>query len=140
MKKAFVILMVAILFDISLGQQYRSSESQKSYRSYGKMFEQETEKEKTTLKEKAKEVSKMQELIALDKAVSPEEYIVGPGDIFGIDIIITENINIELAITPTGDLLIPSVGKINVNGLILKDAIELCKRKSMKSIQVPKSM
>jgi len=72
MKKAFVILMVAILFDISLGQQYRSSESQKSYRSYGKMFEQETEKEKTTLKEKAKEVSKMQELIALDKAVSPE--------------------------------------------------------------------
>jgi len=129
MKKAFVILMVAILFDISLGQQYRSSESQKSYRSYGKMFEQETEKEKTTLKEKAKEVSKMQELIALDKAVSPEEYIVGPGDIFGIDIIITENINIELAITPTGDLLIPSVGKINVNGLILKDAIELCKKK-----------
>jgi len=122
MKKAFIILMVVVFSNISLGQSLGQS--------FGKRFEKTTEKEETTPKEKAKEISTIpQEVIALDRAVSPEEYIVGPGDIFGVDIIITENINIELAITPTGDLLIPSVGKINVNGLILKDAIELCKKK-----------
>ncbi|HPC35690.1 MAG TPA: SLBB domain-containing protein [Candidatus Marinimicrobia bacterium] len=129
MKRAFIILMIFILFHISFGQQSKTSQLQKSYKSYGKMFEQETEKEKTDLKERAKEISLPQEIIALDKAISPDEYIVGPGDIFGVDIIITENINLELFVTPTGDLLIPSIGKINVNGLILKDAIELCKKK-----------
>jgi len=129
MKQIYVLLIIAILFSSSLGQAFKTSGSQKSYKSYGKMFEQGTEKEKSTTGEQLKEISIPREIVVLEKVISPKEYIVGPGDVFGIDIILTENINLELMVTPTGDILIPSIGKIKLSGLTLDKALSLSKEK-----------
>jgi protein involved in polysaccharide export with SLBB domain len=90
-----------------------------------RLFEQETEKEKALAMEHMGEIEVPKEVIVLEKVISPQEYIVGPGDVFEIDIILTKNINLELIVSPTGDILIPSIGKIKINGLTLEQAIEL---------------
>ena len=58
--------------------------------------------------------------IPLDAPINKEEYLVGPGDRFQINIISTDNIfTYSLVISPTGEILIPSVGIINVTGQTL---------------------
>lgn len=116
MKQIKSLILIVILFSSMFGQTYKS---------YGKMFQQETKKEDANTKGQMEEISMQKKIIILDKVISPEEYIVGPGDIFGVDIILTENITLELMVTPTGDILIPSIGKINLNGLTLEKACSL---------------
>ncbi len=65
---------------------------------------------------------------SLEGAISPDQYILGPGDELGISIIMGENLTIPIKITPTGDIFIPSVGLVNVSGLTLNTA-----RKKVKS-------
>ncbi len=61
----------------------------------------------------------------IDKAVDPEKYIVGPGDQFHINIISSnETFDHNLIISPTGTLLIPSVGIIDCNNMILSKLIK----------------
>ncbi len=65
-----------------------------------------------------------EESFALEEKIDPDEYILGPGDELGINILTSENITFPLKVTPTGDVFIPSVGVIHVNGLTLNRAIE----------------
>ena len=66
----------------------------------------------------------------IDKAISPKQYKVGPGDQIHINIISSnETFDYSLLISPTGELLIPSVGIINTNKLSLYDLIETIKNK-----------
>ena len=59
----------------------------------------------------------------LDKPVNPYQYIVGPGDQIRINIISSnEAFNYLLTVSPTGELLIPSVAIISVYGLTLNKA------------------
>lgn len=64
------------------------------------------------------------EVIALEKAIDPTAYVLGPGDEIGLNILTHETITISLVVTPTGDLFIPSVGVCHVAGLTLSEAIE----------------
>lgn len=64
----------------------------------------------------------IEETFALEKAIDPANYILGPGDELGLNILTSQNITWPLTITPTGDLFIPSVGIINVAGISLKEA------------------
>ena len=57
---------------------------------------------------------------SLERAISPDNYIMGPGDELGISIIMGENLTLQVKVTPTGDVFIPSVGLVNVAGLSLK--------------------
>ena len=59
---------------------------------------------------------------SLEGAISPNDYIMGPGDELGISIIMGENLAFPVKVTPTGDIFIPSVGLVNVAGLSLKSA------------------
>jgi len=65
---------------------------------------------------------KQKEIIS--EAINPENFIVGPGDIFMVDIV-TSNLvaQFELIISVTGDLIIPMVEKININGQSLDQAM-----------------
>jgi len=63
-----------------------------------------------------------QQIFSLETAINPDEYIVGPGDIFGINIITTQNFTFTLTVGPTGELLIPGVGVIDINGKSLLNA------------------
>ena len=62
----------------------------------------------------------------ISEAVNPNLFIVGPGDIFMVDIVTSNLVNqFELIISVTGDLIIPMVGKINLSQKSLSNAINL---------------
>ncbi len=71
---------------------------------------------------KSLDLDKYNVVASLEGAISPDQYILGPGDELGISIIMGENITIPIKITPTGDIFIPSVGLVNVSGLTLNTA------------------
>ncbi len=70
-------------------------------------------------------VNRDTEQFIVDMSVDPEKYFVGPGDQFHINIISSnETFDHNLIISPTGKLLIPSVGIINCNELSLSQLIK----------------
>ncbi|MBJ48002.1 MAG: hypothetical protein CMG59_02355 [Candidatus Marinimicrobia bacterium] len=65
----------------------------------------------------------------LSKTINPHDYIVGPGDSFSFSLISTNQIIKEiLIVSPTGDVLIPLVGKINVDKMSLVQAFTIIKK------------
>jgi len=58
----------------------------------------------------------------IEKSIDPNTYILGPGDLLGINIISTKNISLPIRINPVGEIMIQSVGILNVNGISLTDA------------------
>ena len=71
---------------------------------------------------KSLDLESYKDVASLESAISPNEYILGPGDELGISIIMGENLTLPTKITPTGDLFIPSVGLVNVSGQTLDEA------------------
>ena len=72
---------------------------------------------------------KRQERFVTDKIIDPDEYIVGPGDELHINIISSnETFDHSLVISPTGQLLIPSVGMVNCNKLKLSQLVKEIKK------------
>ena len=69
---------------------------------------------------KSLDLDKYNVIASLEGAISPNQYILGPGDELGISIIMGENLTIPIKITPTGDIFIPSVGLVNVSGLTIE--------------------
>jgi len=66
--------------------------------------------------------------IKVDKPINPEHYLVGPGDQFLVNIISSENVaNYTLSVSPTGEILIPSVGIVQINGQTLSSSIKKMK-------------
>ena len=66
--------------------------------------------------------------IKVDKPINPEQYLVGPGDQFLVNIISSENVaNYTLSVSPTGEILIPSVGIVQINGQTLSSSIKKMK-------------
>ncbi len=70
-------------------------------------------------------VQSFEETFSLEKAINPDEYILGPGDELGINILMGDNLTLPIMINPTGDVFIPSVGVVNVSGLTLNRGIEI---------------
>jgi len=61
----------------------------------------------------------------IDKPVSKRQYYIGPGDQIHINIMSSnETFDYSLLVSPTGELLIPSVGIINTNGLNLQELVD----------------
>jgi protein involved in polysaccharide export with SLBB domain len=60
----------------------------------------------------------------LDISVDPDQYIVGPGDQFGISFVSGDIGDIHCRVGLDGGLFIKSVGSIDVSGLTLGEAIE----------------
>ena len=71
------------------------------------------------------DVLDIEEFIPLENPLVPDKYILGPGDVLGINIITTQNLLFRSQVNPTGDILIPTVGIVNVAGLTLSHSIEL---------------
>lgn len=64
------------------------------------------------------------ELIALERPITGDEYLVGPGDQIAISVQTSETLDRVLTISPTGFLMIPGVGKVDLRNLTLNGAIE----------------
>ncbi|MBI2428789.1 MAG: SLBB domain-containing protein [Ignavibacteriales bacterium] len=63
--------------------------------------------------------------IIQDGPVDPKEYIVGPGDIFSVNIWATPPLNFQVPVTPEGSVVIPTVGENFLSGMTLYDAKNL---------------
>ena len=64
--------------------------------------------------------------ITLDNTVNPDEYIVGPGDEFYFSMMTANGINNQrLVVSPIGDVIIPIIGKIKVDKMILSNVFSL---------------
>lgn len=60
----------------------------------------------------------------LEDTIDPDNYIVGPGDQFAFNMLSADGmVNLELIVTPSGEILIPAVGKVHVDGITLSKAI-----------------
>lgn len=71
--------------------------------------------------------------IILEKALDPEKYIIGSGDVFGININTMEKMFFSATVGPAGDVLIPGVGSIIVSGVSLKKSIFMINDKISKT-------
>ncbi|MFC1527226.1 polysaccharide biosynthesis/export family protein [Candidatus Neomarinimicrobiota bacterium] len=58
----------------------------------------------------------------IEQPINPDMYILGPGDLLGINIISTNNISLPIRVNPVGEIMIPAVGILNVDGISLTDA------------------
>jgi protein involved in polysaccharide export with SLBB domain len=68
----------------------------------------------------------------LEAAISGGEYKLGPGDVLVINIWGARPVNYRLAVTLEGKLLIPNVGSLYVNNLLLSDAKEVIREEMLR--------
>jgi protein involved in polysaccharide export with SLBB domain len=61
----------------------------------------------------------------LEREIDPEQYMVGPSDVFTIMIMASKPLNFPATISPEGRLLIPSVGAVDLKGKTLAEAEEM---------------
>ena len=65
---------------------------------------------------------------ALEGAISGTEYRLGPGDVLAISVWGPQSSVYQLGVTLEGNLLIPTVGEVDVNDLLLSNAKEVIRR------------
>ena len=61
-------------------------------------------------------VVNLSEKFTVETQIDPDQYVLGPSDKIGLNIIGSENKTFILTVTPTGELLIPQIGTIHVSG------------------------
>jgi protein involved in polysaccharide export with SLBB domain len=88
---------------------------------FGKRYE-----ERYEAGEKIEETQQLNELreegVILERPIDPNKYILGPGDKITISILAEDKINITNTISPIGEVFIPYIGVISVNGLTFDEA------------------
>ena len=72
----------------------------------------------------------MMELRALEGAVPDSQYIVGPGDVFGLYFYGAEEHGLEQMVSADGHLFIPTLGSISVAGKTLREVKKIVREKS----------
>lgn len=85
----------------------------------------------TLASQNAVNVSKETNLLQ-EKEINPDEYIVGPGDIFDFNVITTEPLIFTAKVSPDGKMLIPTVGTIEVKNKKLSEVYKLANEKISK--------
>ncbi len=78
----------------------------------------------------------IEEALTLEKAIDPDEYVVGPGDKMVISFW-EDYSSQEIIVTPEGSVLIPQVGSVRVSGLTLSESKELIKNELLKRYRSP---
>ncbi len=75
-----------------------------------------------------KDIQKQTSFI-LDLPIDPKTYIMGPGDQIKVNIVSSNEVfNYSLIVSPTGEVLIPAVGILDIYGLSLSEAIKSMKK------------
>lgn len=61
------------------------------------------------------------QLQSLEAAVDPETYVVGPGDVFLVNVWAMEEVAFNIPVTPEGKLTIPTIGALAIDGKTLAE-------------------
>ena len=59
---------------------------------------------------------------ALESAIDPKTYILGPGDGVYLDVYAAHYLDQDLTVTPEGRIIVPKTGQIDVAGLTMPEA------------------
>lgn len=59
---------------------------------------------------------------AMESVINPDHYIVGPSDVFSVNVWTDPPLTFRLSVTPEGTLVVPGAGEVHVAGLTLADA------------------
>ena len=118
MKSFYYIFLIILLLSIEVGLSQTSKDKEK--RTYFR-FDEEYE-ERWRLRER-RELTERE--FILEDVINPEEYIVGPGDVFAIYIWGQEENLFEAMVLPEGNIIIPSIGSFMVNNRTLTSAKEI---------------
>ena len=96
---------------------------------FSKMFEREKLTQEDFEEWKRKRETRLKERLshadALERAVNPQAYVVGPGDVFSFNIWGGMEMQLPVTVSPEGILLVPSVGAIEVDGETLVEVQKL---------------
>lgn len=68
----------------------------------------------------------------LEDAIDPKTYIIGPGDIILINLWGEQEKEFEVMVLPEGNVIVPNIGSLMVNGLTLEKMDKLIKEKVMR--------
>lgn len=60
-------------------------------------------------------------MVPLEQAVDPAKYVVGPSDVFSVNVWLGTGFSFRSAVTPEGSLIIPTVGEVRVAGITLAE-------------------
>ena len=74
-------------------------------------------------------------VLALEKPVNSSSYIIGPGDVLGINVNTMEKMFFSAIVGPAGDLLIPGVGSVQISGLSLDSSITFIKDRILRTFK-----
>lgn len=58
----------------------------------------------------------------LEKAIDPEKYVLGPGDVLHLNIMTGMNLEWDIPITPDGRAIVPSIGTFDLKNKTLREA------------------
>jgi polysaccharide biosynthesis/export protein len=58
----------------------------------------------------------------MEGTVDPDQYVVGPSDVFSVNVWTTPPLTLMLQVSPEGSLIVPSVGEVAVAGMTLAQA------------------
>ncbi|MDZ7725176.1 MAG: polysaccharide biosynthesis/export family protein [candidate division KSB1 bacterium] len=93
---------------------------------FSKMFEVETvNREEFLQKQRQRQLMLQQQAVpaaVLERAINPQSYKVGPGDVFDFNVWGALEAHYTVYISPEGFLSIPTVGEINISELTLAEA------------------
>jgi len=67
--------------------------------------------------------------IALESIINPDEYYVGPSDVFSVNIWISPPTSYLLTVSPEGTLIIPTIGEVRVADLKLSEVKKIVRKK-----------
>lgn len=117
-----IVILCILILSVSTGFS-------QTYGQYGRRFLQLEETEKTSeQKAMERELDKtrkdLERPFALEEAIDPATYILGPGDQFTVSILTEMPLNYTLFVSPTGDLLIPSVGVVDLEQETLENGLQ----------------
>ena len=86
--------------------------------------------------ERPKVPTRIEDALTLERAVDPDEYIMGPGDKLIISFWEEYSFQ-EIVVTPEGNILIPHVGSVKVTGITLSEAKRIIKDELLKRYRKP---
>ncbi len=125
----FSVILAGLMTGVVLSQEMEEQTSARQKAAprsvdFSRIFETESTREEFDRWKRERQVrleERLQNADALEQAVDPAVYRVGPGDIFDFHVWGVMEQSVLIAVSPEGKLTVPSVGGIDVDGKVLSD-------------------
>ncbi len=115
--KRIVVMIAAVCAAVTISADFVSTQTIDN----GLMDEVGLEKKESGYGQIVEQQRSSYDIPKLEKAIDPDQYILGPYDRLFVNIIGTESRTFAMVVLPEGDVFVPSVGAIKADGLTLTE-------------------